>query len=314
MLHEALPYQLRDQVLTFCFQPDCLDSIRSFDRSTLDSGRNRNSRIVPKLNWRQQNEAIHHSHRIGRSAGSRKRRHRSNGPQTISESSHSPRLRHAFSSSTGAICPAKNPIPNFVLNFPRYKGASVLARPRQLRLRLQPRTRSLGHRRLRLPRDPRAQLCRHFLQQLLQKRHSARRTHRRPNRRTLQAHRKRRRLFSSPSICPIKPSATTTASPTNSKLPRHAKKSCCEGLDDIGTTLKHEPDITAYEKTHARHRHHVRPRRHKKLFHRQSLISFEFDVEFGLLQPRYRTGCALFAVRARPFRCPRLKPHHRFSF
>ena len=29
-------------------------------------------------------------------------------------------------STTGAICPAKNQIPDFVLNLPRYKGASVL--------------------------------------------------------------------------------------------------------------------------------------------------------------------------------------------
>ena len=40
--------------------------------------------------------------------------------------------------------PGEKPNPEFVLNFPRYKGASVLAGARQFRLRLQPRTRSLG--------------------------------------------------------------------------------------------------------------------------------------------------------------------------
>jgi len=29
------------------------------------------------------------------------------------------------------------------------------------------------------------------------------------------------------------------------------KEVLLKGLDDIGTTMQHEPDITAYEKTHA---------------------------------------------------------------
>src|ERR1700675_1101477 len=49
--------------------------------------------------------------------------------------------------------PGEKPNPEFVLNFPRYKPAS----------RPQPRTRSLGRERLRLPRDPGAKLRRHFL-------------------------------------------------------------------------------------------------------------------------------------------------------
>jgi 3-isopropylmalate/(R)-2-methylmalate dehydratase small subunit len=52
--------------------------------------------------------------------------------------------------------PGEKPNPQFVLNFPRYKGASV-------RLRFQPRACPLGRKRLRLPRNPLPQLRRHFL-------------------------------------------------------------------------------------------------------------------------------------------------------
>ena len=52
--------------------------------------------------------------------------------------------------------PGEKPNPEFPLNFPRYKGASVLARARQFRLRLQPRACALGHSRLRLPLHHRA--------------------------------------------------------------------------------------------------------------------------------------------------------------
>ncbi len=69
--------------------------------------------------------------------------------------------------------PGEKPNPDFVLNFPRYKGASMLlARPTSVAA--QSRTRALGSRRLRLSRHHRAQLRRHLLQQLLQERNSSR--------------------------------------------------------------------------------------------------------------------------------------------
>ena len=57
----------------------------------------------------------------------------------------------------------EKPNPDFVLNYPRYKGASDSTGARQFRLRLQPRACSLGDSRLRLPRCHRAQLRRHLL-------------------------------------------------------------------------------------------------------------------------------------------------------
>ena len=91
--------------------------------------------------------------------------------------------------------PGEKPNPEFVLNFPRYEGASVLLARAQLRLRLQPRARALGREGLRLSRDHRAELRGHFLQQLLQERHPARIAERRAGRGTLPAHGKRRRLI-----------------------------------------------------------------------------------------------------------------------
>ena len=68
--------------------------------------------------------------------------------------------------------------PDFELNRPEAKGASVLWSAPQLRLRLQPRARPVGARGLRLPRAHRPQLRRHLLQQLLQERHAADRAQR----------------------------------------------------------------------------------------------------------------------------------------
>ena len=74
---------------------------------------------------------------------------------------------------------SRKPNPDFVLNQPRYQGAST-AGPQELRLRLQPRARALGAGPVRLSRHHRAQLCRHLFQQLLQERplaHRAARGH-----------------------------------------------------------------------------------------------------------------------------------------
>ena len=69
-----------------------------------------------------------------------------------------------------------------------------------------------------------------------------------PSRRTFPARRKARKATSSPSICPIKPSPTTAACAFLSRSTHSAADSLLEGLDDIGLTLEHEPDISAYEK------------------------------------------------------------------
>ena len=57
----------------------------------------------------------------------------------------------------------KTPNPEFELNRPIAAGASILARPTQFRLWVQPRTCRLGDRELRLPRRDRPKLRRHFL-------------------------------------------------------------------------------------------------------------------------------------------------------
>ncbi len=69
----------------------------------------------------------------------------------------------------------RKPNPDFVLNQPRYQGASMLAGAQELWLRLQPRARALGAGSVWLSRHPGAQLCRHLLQQQLQERPAAHR-------------------------------------------------------------------------------------------------------------------------------------------
>ena len=70
---------------------------------------------------------------------------------------------------------SKRPLnPDFVLNQPRYQGASVLL-AQELRLRLEPRARALGADAVRFPRHHRAVLRRYLLQQQLQERPAAHR-------------------------------------------------------------------------------------------------------------------------------------------
>ena len=57
--------------------------------------------------------------------------------------------------------------PDFVLNDPRYDGASILIAGRELRQRVEPGARAVGDRGLRLPGRDRAELRRHLPQQLL---------------------------------------------------------------------------------------------------------------------------------------------------
>ena len=68
-----------------------------------------------------------------------------------------------------------SPDPAFVLNEPRYAGASDPARRPQLRLRLLTRARAVGAARLRLPRRHRAELRGHLPEQLHEERRAARR-------------------------------------------------------------------------------------------------------------------------------------------
>ena len=56
--------------------------------------------------------------------------------------------------------------PDFVINDPRYAGASILIAGANFGMRLQPRARAVGDRGRRVPRDHRAELRRHLPQQL----------------------------------------------------------------------------------------------------------------------------------------------------
>ena len=130
--------------------------------------------------------------------------------------------------------------PDFVLNKPEYKGAEILLAEKELRLRLLPRTRRLGHQPVRLPRGDRPHLRRHLLLQRRQKRY-----HPRP------PHRRRRPKLSSNAAPPTPRtrSPSTSPSPNRYRRPRAStptfeidpfRKHCLlNGLDDIGLTLLH---------------------------------------------------------------------------
>jgi 3-isopropylmalate/(R)-2-methylmalate dehydratase small subunit len=120
------------------------------------------------------------------------------------------------------------------------------AGPQELRLRLQPRTRPLGHRPIRLSLRDRAQLCRHLLQQLLQKRPAA--------------HRAARAavdlLFNEVAAFPgyeltVDLERQVVVRPQGEEIPFEVqafRKYCLlNGLDDIGLTLRHADKIKAFE-------------------------------------------------------------------
>ena len=140
--------------------------------------------------------------------------------------------------------------PDFELNEPEAKGASVLLARQQLRLRLEPRARPLGAGGLRLPRDRRAELRRHLLQQLLQERHAADRAQRSPGRGPVPAGREALAGYQ-----------LTADLETQTLTDEHGFRSAFEvepfrrhcllnGLDDIGLTLEHADKIAEYERAH----------------------------------------------------------------
>jgi hypothetical protein len=97
--------------------------------------------------------------------------------KSIARSGFGPNLfdewRYLDKGEPGQDPASRKPNPDFVLNQPRYQGASGAAGAQELRLRLQPRARALGAGAVRLSRPHRAQLRRHLLQQLLQERPAA---------------------------------------------------------------------------------------------------------------------------------------------
>src|SRR5258707_10405992 len=142
----------------------------------------------------EEHATIFNAHRQSDTARSRQRRHRPNGAEAMPESAHSRRLR-PYPLLRLALPARRKTKPAIRPEFSALQRRIRSADARQLRLRLQPRTRPLGRERLRLPRNSLAKLRRYFLQQLLQERNFARGAKRRTNRRIISAHRKRRGLF-----------------------------------------------------------------------------------------------------------------------
>ena len=147
--------------------------------------------------------------------------------------------------------PGEKPNPDFVLNKPRYKGASVHSGAREFWMRVEPRARALGDSRLRLPRDSRASYADIFYNNCFKN-----------------------------GILPVtlsneqidelfKRTAATEGYRVTVDLEQQVvtddqglrysftvdpfRRECLlKGLDDIGLTLVHEAEITAFEKKHLR--------------------------------------------------------------
>src|SRR5438874_13704218 len=127
----------------------------------------RSAKMKSSNAWETDSHAtVQHTYRHGDAARQSQRRHGSDGAETISKGTYARRiwpdtfLRLALSArrkTESGICAEFSALQRRI----RFAGA------RQFRLRLQPRARSLGRERLRLPRHRRAELRGHFLQQLL---------------------------------------------------------------------------------------------------------------------------------------------------
>src|SRR5258708_36671663 len=128
----------------------------------------------------EEHATIFNAHRQSDTARSRQRRHRPNGAEAIPESAHSLRLR-PYPLLRLALPARRKTKPAIRPQFSALQRRLRSADPRELRLRLQPRTRPLRRERLRRPRNSLPEPRGHFLPPLPQKRDFARLSRRRTN-------------------------------------------------------------------------------------------------------------------------------------
>ncbi len=140
--------------------------------------------------------------------------------------------------------------PNFVLNRPEYRRRRDPHRRTQLRLRLLPRARRLGHQPVRLPRRHRPHLRRHLLLERRQKRHHPRPPHRGRSRDPPRPLHRQPAAPDHHQPRPTRPSPTTVGFHAHFDIDPFRKDCLLNGLDDIGLTLRHEADLDRYEQHH----------------------------------------------------------------
>ena len=132
----------------------------------------------------------------------------------------------------------RRPRADFVLNQQRYAGAADPARARELRLRVESRACAVGAARVRLPRDHRAFVRRHLLQQLLQERAAPDRAAGAKRRGVVSRGRGHSQVIDCGSICPNSGSRRPTGARSAFAIDPSRKHSLVHGLDEIGQTLE----------------------------------------------------------------------------